>query len=217
MKLLISLLLALSATSVLQASEPLRIAVVDTGLNLKDPRFSSHLCSTGHKDFSGFGLNDNYGHGTHVTGLIQLYARNVNYCMIIVKYTDGALDAKHMRDALDYVAKLNVTLVNISAAGPDGDRKEMLAMQRAPNTLFIGSAGNNSSNKVNYPCGYKLKNTVCVGSTNGDFSNYGSWVKVKENGDHVLSTLPNGKYGVMSGTSMSTAIFTGKLVNKYGK
>src|SRR5690606_17888997 len=89
--LLLSLLLF--ATNVTVA-KPIIIAVIDTGISdkLKDGKF---LCKMGHKDFTGTGLNDVHGHGTHVSGLIHQHAaktadwnKSANYCQVILKYWD---------------------------------------------------------------------------------------------------------------------------------
>jgi subtilisin family serine protease len=45
-------------------------------------------------------------------------------------------------------------------------------------------------------------------------SNYGSYIKRWEIGTEVLSTLPGGKFGRMTGTSQATAVATGKLVRE---
>ncbi len=69
-------------------AKTIRVAVIDTGLDLSDPRFSALLC----KDIKGVnlvpkeGIRDLIGHGTHVAGIIKKYAKDANYCMMIIKY-----------------------------------------------------------------------------------------------------------------------------------
>lgn len=218
MKLLIPLLL-LTATNA-YATPPVRVAVVDTGLDLKDPRFTSHLCPDGHRDFTGTGLVDTMEHGTHVAGLIQQYAGTANYCLVIIKVIDDTQSDK-VRDkaiieGLDYAGSLTQA-VNVSLAGQEFNQGEYDAIKGHPKTLYVAAAGNDHARTMEYPCAYPVPNVTCVGSSTGNYSNFGPWVKYKEPGTDVLSTLPGGRYGVKSGTSMSTAIFTGKLINKYAK
>ena len=78
-------LLTLLFTLTAQA-KTLRVAIVDTGLDLSDERFSEHLCPEGHKDFSASGIKDTVGHGTFIAGLIQKYAGKGNYCFLVYKY-----------------------------------------------------------------------------------------------------------------------------------
>src|SRR5271168_5346568 len=101
-----------------------KIAVVDTGLNINDPRFQGHLCKTGHKNFvANETLNDIVGHGTFVVGLIQQYAKNANYCMLIYKYysesSSGQTNAKNELLSFKEAVKNGATVVNFSAGGPN--------------------------------------------------------------------------------------------------
>jgi len=166
-------------------------------------------------------MKDTDGHGTHVVGLIQKYAGKGNYCLIIVKYFDSSLNNAELSitslKALNYVSQLGIPLVNISSAGMGASPYEEALIRTTPGTLYVGAAGNHGQSLKTFPCAYDLKNMVCVGSSTGEFSNYGKWVKFKEPGADVVSTLPNGKTGALTGTSMSTAIWTGKLINKYAR
>jgi hypothetical protein len=67
----------ISIVSVSWGAEPVRVAVIDTGLNLKDSRFT-HLCKDGHYDLSDTSIEDTEGHGTHIASLIQKYAGDSN-------------------------------------------------------------------------------------------------------------------------------------------
>ena len=225
-KFLIFLFLALSSFS--QASEPLKVAVVDTGLDLKDPRFQDHICPTGHKDFTGTGLKDTHGHGTFVAGLIQKAAGDRNYCLLIFKYfsdkNSGSQNVANETLAIKESIEQGAKIVNVSGGGPMGNNYEYLFISSAPNVKFVVAAGNDGKNidlpnQKFYPASYLLKNVIPVEAidetgTRMLTSNWGKNVKVRELGDKVLSFLPNGKEGYMSGTSMATATATGKLVAK---
>ena len=80
MKKLVMCIIFLSSFSVLHA-KPLKVAVIDTGLNLK---YSSSvpLCKSEHKDFTGEGFNDTNGHGTNIVGLIVQNTKATNYCIV---------------------------------------------------------------------------------------------------------------------------------------
>lgn len=79
--------------------------------------------------------------------------------------------------------------------------------------LFVAAAGNNSSNNdvsPTYPSNYNAPNVLSVAATDNrdglaSFSNYGAGtVHVGAPGVNIFSTLRNGGYGYMSGTSMAT-------------
>ncbi len=197
---------------------------MDTGLDLKDPRFASALCPTGHKDFTGTGIVDRNGHGTHVAGLIKQYAGDSGYCLLIYKYYDhdtilGEEDHAFEWEvtAFSQAIKDGADVVNFSGGGTMHSLLEYNTMRRATDTIFVVAAGNNGQDldtKGNefYPASYRLPNTLAVGNLGAKSSNYAPWL-VWEVGENVLSTVPGGlRY--LSGTSMATAIRTGKLVKR---
>lgn len=220
------LLLTLFLTT--QASaKPIKVVVIDTGLDFADSRLNSHLCMEGHKDFTGEGFTDTIGHGTAMVGLIEQYAKESDYCLIIYKYytetAPGIVNLSREIEALNDAAQKDVDIVNLSGGGPDFYEKEYLAIRDNPGTLFIVAAGNDGKNldipgNEYYPASYYLSNELIIGSINSDnqrssFSNYGAKVSTSEVGEGVKVVSTRG-YAMMSGTSPSTAIFTGKLIRK---
>lgn len=202
----------------------LQVAILDSGLDLTDPRFKNVLCNQGHRDFTGQGITDTHGHGTHVAGLIKDYAENSNYCLVIYHtYSDSLPDgAERLFKALEALTHTNVKIVNLSGGGQGSSMTELSLLQKniAQGKRFIVAAGNNGEDisKVKfYPASYELKGVTVVGALDAlgwvaKGSNYGSVVKAWELGDKVLSTLPSGHKGFFSGTSQATAIATGKLL-----
>lgn len=113
-------------------------------------------------------------------------------------------------------------VINFSSGGKYYEEEEFKILTQIGNkgTKIVVSAGNNGQdlNSFNYfPAKYNIKNLIPVGSLNEDgrispSSNYGLENEVYEIGNHVLSTLPSGNYGYMSGTSQATAIKTNKIL-----
>lgn len=205
-----------------------RVALVDTGLDVDDIRFKNHICPEVGEDFTGEGLADIHGHGTHVAGLIEQYSGDKNYCLIILKYyseRDPAfINAQQFLRALESLQTYKPDVVNISVNGPVPLSGEKAIFASLPNTKFFTSAGNDGKDLDvlcdTYPACYakELKNITVVGNKNGRFSNYGSVVGLWIDGNSVESTYPysldpTGKHQ-LTGTSMSTAIATGQYVNK---
>lgn len=203
------------------------VVILDTGLDLEDPRFKSILCSSGHKDFSGTGINDKNGHGTHVLGLVTLNAPRAGWCAIIVSFFSNKKSSQILSDydkAIEYIGTLKPDFVNISGGGHYVRKSDQTVIKKLTNTKFIVAAGNNSENlsisKQDYfPAEYPYLNVIPVGNLNKDgtkakTSNYGIKTMVWEIGEDQMSTLPiwQGGFGEMSGTSMATAVHTGKLI-----
>jgi hypothetical protein len=176
-------------------------------------------------------MEDNHGHGTFIVGLIQQYAQNANYCMTIYKYyQDGAPDKiNDHREVAAIKAAIDggADIVNLSGGGPGFDEDEALLIRDNPKVLFVVAAGNAGANmdisgNEFYPASLPYNNILAVGGIDRygnrtSASNYGKKVNAKELGQDVESTLPNGQTGILSGTSMSCAIHTGKLVDRLSK
>jgi subtilisin family serine protease len=84
--------------------------------------------------------------------------------------------------------------------------------------LFVTAAGNlgvNDDEQSRYPCDYGLPNEICVSASNdrdelASWSDYGAHnVNLAAPGEAIYSTLRNGQYGYVSGTSMATAQVSG--------
>lgn len=212
-------------------AEPLKVAVIDTGLNRADPRFEGKLCATGHYNFVDHNedTTDLNGHGTYIAGLIKKYAVNAQYCLIIYKFHSDSISGPstvlNTILAIRAAVKEGATVVNISAGGREFQEQEYLAIKEAPGVLFVVAAGNDSKELKApygfYPASYGLKNIIAVGAVDPsgkrlDSSNYGELVKAWEQGVGPLAPLPNGSIGSMRGTSISTAIYTGRLISVRG-
>jgi subtilisin family serine protease len=201
-------------------NSPKRLIILDTGLNLEDPRFSKLLC----EDYPGFDVTettivDTNGHGTHVAGTIKQYAKDANYCITIIKYyldsNSGEQNLENVIKALTWINYVKPAFVNFSAGGPVRNDKEYELIKSTPETKYIVAAGNYNENldkECNYyPACYKLNNIYRVGSLNASgtvssSSNYGTFINFWQIGENVKSTLPNDQEGYMSGTSMAAAI-----------
>lgn len=195
------------------ADKLIKVAVIDTGI---DPEYIKYtpLCETGHRDFSGEGLNDLHGHGTNVIGLIVNNANSKNYCIIVIKaYAMRFFQKHYLTEALEYAHSLNVHIINFSSGGIDPlpkERRIIMKLLDEKVAMFV-AAGNNKSNlNVNcnyYPACYDSRLFV-IGSSRAT-SNYGDIVDAVFDGDNQEA------FGrKLSGTSMATAIATGKLLKE---
>lgn len=237
---LFSLMILLSSLQV-HGAELIRIAVVDTGLDLYDTRFSYLLCRDAtHMDFTGEGIEDKIDHGTAVTGLIKQYAGNTGYCLIILKYfsfnATPTQSTDRLLDAVKAASANGADFVNISSYGPVFSMDEYIEIKRHPEITYVVAAGNEGQDLdepgiEQYPVGYRLPNVIGVGSLNTDGVTRAKSSNRKlglrwEIGEHVRSTLtdylckdlpyftPYTCEGASSGTSFATPIVLGKLVKE---
>ncbi len=174
---------------------------------------------------------DNHGHGTHISGIVASTANaglpqgtNCQRVQIMaLKYYDnsgaGFNNLANTVRAIQYAVKAGADIINYSGGGSDPAASERAAIQDAhkKGILFVAAAGNDghSNDQIPYyPASYGLDNIIGVASLNKQnqllpSSNFGKTVQVAAPGLSILSTLPEGKFGTMSGTSQATAFVTG--------
>lgn len=177
---------------------------------------------------------DEHGHGTHVAGIIDAIvdpqagiagvAHHVTI-MPVKYYSDanpGSINLRNTVSAFNYSISHGATIINYSGGGPEFSEDEYLVLKRAEanGILVVAAAGNEHSNtdlveNYYYPGAYRLTNMITVAATdiNNNLlasSNWGAQrVDVAAPGENIYSTLPDGKFGYMSGTSQATAFVTG--------
>jgi thermitase len=202
----------------------LRVGILDTGLNMADPRITDHLCTGGYKDFTGEGMDDIENHGTFISSLVVKFAEDSDYCLVVVKFYKQHVDKDEQFTiydaALKYLVNQGVSIINISAGGNDIDNFERNLILKNPRITFVVAAGNGSndlSKNPYYPASYGFKNVIAVGATNmygyrAPFSNYGDLVRTWEVGVRVEGVSNKGYIDLSSGTSEATATHTGRLI-----
>ena len=190
-----------------------KIAVIDTGFDFKKSK-SVKLCKSGHKDFTGTGIHDLNGHGTNVAGLIAKGNVNVDYCLVIVKGLGGIFPFASSIAALRYVKHLDVDMINLSYGGLSTSVEERRHIKDilGKGIKVVAAAGNEDID-LNKECSYFPacydKRIIVVGNY-GTNTNYGN-----KHVDVVINGNKKRALGItLSGTSQSTAVYTGMLLKK---
>lgn len=236
MKFLMFLTILIININVL-AGRTLIVAVIDTGLGINSLSEKAKLCKYGHKDFTKskvfvklkktvdpIPVDDN-SHGTNIAGIIQKYAGDADYCIVIIKYYSksgsGEDNIENTINAIEYATDIRADFINYSSGGHYYSRLEDIAIKRFLNQggTFVAAAGNDHCDidkKPYYPA-MNDRRIVSVGALDevgniASYSNFGKSVKRWELGNQV-----NGFGIIMSGTSQATAITTGKLVRERKK
>ena len=183
-------------------------------------------------------LSDAMGHGTHIAGVIakqsdksflsrgKITKSGTPARLMILKYYDSRSgDSKNIENtvkALEYAIRMKAKIINYSGGGslPSKEEYQTLKLAEALKIVVVAAAGNNKTNtdfSRYYPANYGLSNIISVAATDreGDLVSFSNWgvktVDLAAPGQRIFSTLPDNKYGFMSGTSQATAFVTGKL------
>jgi thermitase len=179
-------------------------------------------------------VNDNHGHGTHISGIIGAEGGNnfgitgiaSKVSIMVVKYYDPKVPGMNLENtikAFKYATQMNANIINYSGGGVDYSQQEYEAIRKARSKgiLFIAAAGNehsNSDKQKYYPANYDLDNIISVTAIDPQLqvlpsSNYGTQtVHIAAPGHEIYSTLPGNTFGTLTGTSQATAFATGLAV-----
>jgi type VII secretion-associated serine protease mycosin len=201
------------------------VAVIDSGIEANHPDLQG-ACLPGWdittKPPQPGGLEDPYGHGTHVAGVIGARSNNgigmaglAPGCKLLpvrifnqFGHSTAGITAEAIIWAVDHGAKV----INCSWGTPLPGEATMAAVRYAldKDVVVVAAVGNSGKNDdPNYPGAQEGVMGVAA-STDIDgwasFSTWGDWVDVAAPGESILSTFPTAKgtgYRLMRGTSMA--------------
>ena len=230
------------AWAVTFGSSSLVVAVLDSGVDRNHPEFyrQFHDPLLPGWDYVNRDSdpNDDYGHGTHVTGLIAAatnnnlgvagLAPNVKILPLKVLDANGSGDFYTVATAIRHAADFGAQVMNLSLTGlVQFDQQQVLQSavdyavahnasdRRGSRQLRAGRPGLRLSQPQFFPAAC---NGVFAVAASDRFDNWAPYSNFKPyvslaapgglNEDAILSTIPGG-YGVKYGTSMATALVSG--------
>lgn len=204
--------------------ENVKVAVLDTGIELNHPDLKDAILDT--QDFSGsiFGPLDKNGHGTHTSGTIGARKNDIGVvgvapqCKLLIGKVlgdDGSGSGEMVANGILWAIQKKAHIISMSLGSPSNDPQIFQAIQKAISSgiIVICAAGNDGvDNSVNYPGKY----TCAVSAYDKNFklapfSSRGPEVIVSGPGVDIVSTflLSQGGYASLSGTSMATPFVAG--------
>ncbi len=182
-------------------------------------------------------VTDQNNHGTHLAGIIGALGNNgigvtgINWkvSLMPLKFTDGQGNGTTALavEAINYAIHNGANIINASWTVKSDEEDLLLkkAIEKAgeEGILFVTAAGNQFKTGVGlnidessiYPAKFALSNLIAVAALDLDgllayYSNYGpESVSLAAPGSSIFSTLVEGNYGVMDGTSLSAAFVSG--------
>ena len=196
----------------------IKIAIIDTGVQLNHPELAIKLWPGYNFVEGNLNPNDGSGHGTHVAGIAGALTENSlgiagiapSASIIPVRALDNSGNGtlSNIANAITYSTNAGAKVINLSLGSSQGSITLENAINYAWNqgVVIVAAAGNEASNTLTYPAAYQ--NVIAVASTDindqkSDFSNYGTWVEVSAPGSTILSTYTGSYYAYLSGTSMA--------------
>ena len=174
-------------------SPGLRVAVIDSGVDLDHPDLRPNLVQGWDFVANDATPDDAYGHGTHVAGTIAArgndgfgvsgVAWQASLMPLRVLDAEGYGDTSDLIQAYALAAATGAKIVNLSLGGAQPSQAEYDAMRAASGVLFVVAAGNGGGDGKgddndyadndsrddayveSFPCEYNLPNVLCVAAT----------------------------------------------------
>ncbi len=216
----------------ISTGEGVVVAVIDTGIDLTHPEFTGRILENSYNSHTNkIGINyvqDDYGHGTHVTGIIaasQDY-NDEDVCGVApdasiltikanIPEAPNYFETASLLRAINYATENGAHIINMSLGrhywwgGPNELEHSVIKNAVDSGVTVICSAGNDGSNHAGYPAAYP--ETIAVSaimqynySFDSWYSNYGPEIDISAPGTDIYSTENGGGYTYKTGTSMAS-------------
>jgi subtilisin family serine protease len=223
----------------------IKVAVIDTGADCTHPDFMNTggnstdtalggqlLFSLSHAYVATTVANpmcpwqDDFGHGTHVSGTVAAATNNaigvaaLGYPLQVIEYKvldhNGNGNDLDVASAITAAADAGASVISMSLGGVDYSQTLQDAINYAwqRNAVVVAAAGNSNTNALFFPAGANNATGVAATDINdvkASFSNFGPSVDIAAPGVNILSTtttysttLGGSTYGSLQGTSMAT-------------
>lgn len=181
---------------------------------------------------------DVLGHGTHCAGIAGAAGGNgvgvagvchrcrimpvrAGFAIGVGSSVFGSLESDDIANAIRFAADNGADVISMSFGSPYISQTMQDAVAYAisvKGAILVAAAGNDTSDSKSYPAAFD--GVISVAATAIDdarayYSNYGTWVTVaapggdSQKGPTILSTLPNGEYDYLQGTSMACPYVAG--------
>jgi len=180
---------------------------------------------------------DDNSHGTHVAGIAAAKGNNSigiagvvwnsKIMPIKVMQSSGYGSSSDIANGVNYARLNGATVLNLSLGSYGESLTLKTALENAYSTAVILAAAGNDKYSITrgrmYPACYSWILGIQASNTNGALSSYSNYdpngpvitegfnYEIKAPGVGILSTLPNGGYHQLNGTSMATPIVSGAV------
>lgn len=208
----------------LTQGDGIKVAILDTGIDRDHQDLKEAIIDA--EDFTGDGIEDEDGHGTHCAGIVGARLNGVGFIGVAPKSqlmigkvldNDGSGTDSWVTEGIYWAVESGADIISMSLGGPISDPELYKAIQFAHfyGRHVICAAGNEGAlgrNTIGYPGRYGGVITVAAHDMNGNpsgFSSTGGEVDVMAPGSNIWSTYKHGSYAELSGTSMATPFVAG--------
>jgi subtilisin family serine protease len=204
--------------------EGVRVAILDTGVDPDHPDLGGAIQET--RDFTGEGIEDLNGHGTHCAGIIAARRNEIGFIgaapmatLLIGKVlrNGGSGTLQAVADGVRWATTQRADIISMSLGGMSDSPALFQAIHDAlaRGVIVVCAAGNAGAlftNSIGYPGRYGSVITVAAHDQHGQpsgFSSRGAEIDFMAPGHEIWSTYRQGGYAKLSGTSMAAPFVAG--------
>ena len=200
------------------------VAVLDTGCDLDHPDLKPNLLPGKNFVEKNKPPEDRCGHGSHVAGTIAAannrlgmvgVAPKTKIIPVKVLGDDGFGSMSAIAKGIRYAADQKVNFITMSLGSPQSDRgiKQAIDYANSKGVIIFCAAGNEGA-KENICFPARHENVIAIGAIDEhlnrtSFTCSGPSLDFLAPGKDIVSCVPDNKYALMSGTSMSNPFATG--------
>lgn len=203
------------------------VAVIDTGVDTDHPDLAGRIIEQANFADGAYGGEV---HGTHIAGVIAAVANNalgvygvapearllaVRSCRPRApERSEGICTSETLARGLDYAIRKRAQVVNLSVGGSPDPLMLRLVNRAVERGIIIVAAAGNSGPSGRPPFPAELDQVLAVTAVDARdapylFATQGGFIDLAAPGVEIMSTLPKGQFGVLSGTSMAAAHVSG--------
>jgi thermitase len=236
--------LAQAETVAPNAGLGIKVAVIDTGIDLTHSAFAGRLVPSSEiydwvdndaspQEGSVTGAtNAAFGHGTVVSSIIGQIAPNAKIMPLRVLDAEGFGDTSNVVKAIEWAVLKGAKVINLSLGSQLEDPAINAEIKYAYSNgvIVVASSGNTYNTSLTYPAanalninslGDGLIGVGSVGTKNLDvksgFSSYGTNLEMVAPGEDIFGAFPNNQTARASGTSFATPMVSAGVALALGQ
>lgn len=210
-----------------------KVAVIDTGIDLNHPLLRGRIDTVGAWDFVGGDANTQeekpasgrgkYGHGTAVSGVVLQVAPNAEILPLRALNPNGRGAMSRVLQAMDRAVASGAQVINLSLGStlPSPALDAAISAALARGVVVVNSSGNSGTEGMVYPAQNLMTGVFAVNSgllgigsvdmkgMKSNFSTYSARMSLTAPGEKVVTSYPDSQLAYASGTSFAAPAVSG--------
>jgi len=201
----------------------IKIAVIDSGIDLTHPDLKDNIKGGYNAINPKVSANDDYGHGTHVAGIIAAANNSIGVVGISSKaslYAVKVLDSmgggylSDLIEGIEWSVTNGMQIINMSLGVQDSlSLHDAIIKANQAGVVLVASAGNNPYGSIEYPAAYPEVISVAATDSNNEICALcpKGKIDISAPGVDIYSTYKGGTYRTLTGTSMAAPHISGTI------